>query len=282
MPSVPRVSVVMPIFNEGLLAGESIESVLSQTFTDFEFIIVDDGSTDGTPEILATCAARDARVRVRRLPRNVSFREALNEGCRLARGEFIARLDGDDVCLPNRLAYQVAYLDAHPEVGVVGSAVQLVDKDGVRGRVKRFPDEPSLVAWSMFFFNSVAHPAVMMRREMLDRVGFYPSECAGGTEDYALFTALSRITRLANLSDVLLLHRTWSEIMTHPSWEAQERDACRIASETATACCGVQIPRDHASLLRGLSRDPVPALGPRAPGTGRPDSKTSRCLLPGQ
>jgi hypothetical protein len=257
MPA-PRVSVVMTVYNGARLVGESIESVLGQTFADFEFIIVDDGSTDETPAVLATYARRDGRISVHTQPHNLGFREALNQGCRLARASLIARLDADDISLPNRFERQVAFLDAHPDVGVVGSAVQLVDERGVRGIVKSFPADPDLVAWSMLFFNSLAHPAVMLRRALLEQVGFYPAGCQGGTEDYAVFMALSRVTRLANLPGVYLLYRTWAQSMTARSWEAQERDAGRILRESLAAWWQIEVTHEQASLLRGLSRDQYP------------------------
>src|SRR5262245_39958720 len=117
--SAPLVSVVMPAYNGERFVVEAVRSILAQTFRDFELIVVDDGSTDRTAELVAAEQSRDPRVVVHRQPSNQGFRIALNAGCALARGELIARMDADDVSLPERFERQVAFLRAHPEVGVV-------------------------------------------------------------------------------------------------------------------------------------------------------------------
>jgi glycosyltransferase involved in cell wall biosynthesis len=260
----PRVSVVMPVHNGERLVEQTIASVLAQTFADFEFVIVNDGSTDRTSDILADCGRRDARIKVVHQPTNLGFREALNEGCRQARADLIARLDADDLCTAERFAVQVAYLERHPEIGAVGSAVRLIDEQGRLGRVKQFPAAPALTAWSMLFFNSHAHPAVMLRRRVLEQAGFYPAGCAGGTEDYALFMTFTRITRIANLPDVLLHYRTWAQSMTARKGEIQERDAQRILVECVDRWWRIRISADDARMLRGLSTGRYPATGAEA------------------
>src|SRR5258708_21755590 len=127
---IPRVSVLMPVFNREELVGEAIESILGQDFGDFELVIVDDGSTDGTPEVLRTWAARDARIVVVTSPRNIGIAEAPNLGMRHARAEYVARLDRDDLMMPGRLAAQTAVLESQPEVALVSSLYELMDRDG--------------------------------------------------------------------------------------------------------------------------------------------------------
>src|SRR5947208_11205951 len=156
MTRVPLVSVVMPVYNGERFVVEAVRSILAQTFRDFECIVVDDGSTDRTPELLAIEQTGDPRLVVHRQPSNMGFRMALNTGCALARGEFIARMDADDVSLPTRLERQVAFLRANPRVGAVGSAIQVIDDRGVRSRIKSYPLGSGLAAWSMLFFNSLA------------------------------------------------------------------------------------------------------------------------------
>jgi glycosyltransferase involved in cell wall biosynthesis len=215
----PPVSVVMPVHNGSRFVAEAMQSVFAQTFTDFEFIVVDDGSTDDTAAIVASF--RDDRLVALRHPSNLGLRAALNTGCRHARGPFIARMDADDVCAPGRFAAQVEALRRDERIGVIGSAVQLIDAEGRPLGTKAFPEDPALVAWSMFFFNSVAHPAVMMRRDIAAAAGFYPAGCAGGTEDYALFIRLSRGTRITNLPEPLLSYRVSTTNMTRQRWDEQ-------------------------------------------------------------
>src|SRR5262245_2206009 len=168
MSASPLVSVVMPVYNGERFVLEAVRSILAQTLRDFELLVVDDGSTDRTAELLAVEQARDERLIVHRLPSNVGFRTALNAGCALARGELIARMDADDISLPTRLARQVEFLRQHPDVAVVGAAIQVIDGNGVRGRFKSYPVQPGLAAWSMLFFSSLAHPAVILRRDALE------------------------------------------------------------------------------------------------------------------
>src|SRR5262249_44526169 len=179
--TAPLVSVVMPVYNGERFVVEAVRSILAQTFRDFECLVVDDGSTDRTPELLAAEQARDPRLVVHRQPANLGFREALTTGCALARGELIARMDADDISLPTRLERQVAFLQTHPKVGVVGSAVQFLDDRGAPGAIKLNPLGSGLAAWSMVFFNSLVHPSVTLRRAALEAAGGYPAGCAGGT-----------------------------------------------------------------------------------------------------
>ena len=256
--TAPLVSAVMPVYNGERFVVEAVRSILAQTLGDFECVVVDDGSTDRTAKLLEAEQALDSRLVVHRQPSNLGFRTALNTGCALARGEFIARMDADDISEPTRFERQVAFLRAHPEVGVVGSAMQFIDDRGVRGRVKSYPAGGGLAAWSMLFFNSLGHPSVMMRRALLQAAGWYPAGCAGGTEDYAIFLDLSWKSRVANLPEVLLLYRVWGGNMTHTKWEAQEGDAVRLLRAFAASSLGIDLTPDDAFAMRGLARDQYP------------------------
>jgi hypothetical protein len=145
-----------------------------------------------------------------------------------------------------------------PRIGVIGSCVQLIDENGRAERIHSVPIQPALVAWSMLFFNSLVHPAVMMRRNVLEAAGYYPSGCAGGTEDYALFIRLSRVTRMANVNDVLLSYRVWGENMTRRAWQTQERDAARIVGEAIADFCDMRLAPNEVDALRGLAADRYP------------------------
>ncbi len=248
----------MPVYNGERFVVEAVRSILAQTFGDFECVVVDDGSTDRTAKLLAAEQARDSRLVVHRQPSNLGFRTALNIGCTLARGELIARMDADDISEPTRFERQVAYLQTHPDVGVVGSAVQFIDDRSVRGRVKRYPPGSGLAAWSMLFFNSLGHPSVMIRRGLLEAAGWYPAGCVGGTEDYAIFLELSWKSRVANLPEVLLLYRVWGGNMTHTKWEAQEGDAVRLLRAFARSSLGIDLTANDAIAMRGLARDQYP------------------------
>src|SRR4051812_26679567 len=128
MAASPTVSVLMAVYNGEQYLREAVNSILSQTFKDFEFIIIDDGSTDRSPELLASYARADSRVKLISRP-NKGLTKSLNEGLHAARGEFVARMDGDDISLPERFERQVSYLREHPEVVLVGSRVEFIDPD---------------------------------------------------------------------------------------------------------------------------------------------------------
>jgi glycosyltransferase involved in cell wall biosynthesis len=267
--TAPLVSAVMPVYNGERFVVEAVRSILAQTFGDFECVVVDDGSTDRTATLLEAEQARDPRVVVHRQPTNLGFRTALNTACALARGELIARMDADDISESTRFERQVTFLQAHPEVGVVGSAVQFIDERGARGRVKWYPAGSGLAAWSMLFFNSLGHPSVMMRRALLEAAGWYPAGCVGGTEDYAIFLDLSWRSRIANLREVLLRYRVWGGNMTQTKWEAQERDAVRLLRTFASRSLGIELTPEDAIAMRGLARDEYPTGARAAARVGR-------------
>jgi len=203
----PTVSILMSVYNSSAYIGEAIESMLGQTFADFEFIIVDDGSTDASVDIVRQYASADKRLHHIILPENVGLASALNHGLASASGQYIARMDSDDMSLPDRLAQQVRYLDNHSEVGVLGSRMQVVDKNKKPLFVYEVPTEHSVIVWNIFFGRTFAHPSVMMRRELLQSVNGY-NDSLSVAQDVDLWARLVGLTLFANLPDQLLLYRT--------------------------------------------------------------------------
>ena len=167
----PQVSVVMPVYNGERYLAEAIASILGQTYADFEFIIVDDGSTDGSAEIICEFVERDSRIQFIRLDRNMGHATARNNGISVASGKYVANMDCDDVCLPDRLRRQVNFLESNPNIDVLGSNLMVVDQD-LRFRYELIMwQEHALIAWGLFFWANVPHPATMIRREPLVAVG---------------------------------------------------------------------------------------------------------------
>lgn len=193
----------MPVFNgESFLRG-SIESILGQTYSDFEFIIIDDGSTDRSVEIINSYA--DPRIRLIRQGTNQGLISTLNTGISQASGTYIARMDGDDVSLPQRLERQVAFMDEHPEVGVCGTWFRKIN--GTRGRVVRPPIGSAEIKSFLLFDCPFAHPSVMLRRLLLDQLGQWYRADYRHAEDYDLWARLAEVTEFANLPEVLLYYR---------------------------------------------------------------------------
>ncbi|MBY9080281.1 glycosyltransferase [Paenibacillus sp. HN-1] len=195
-----KVSVLLPAYNTSQYIEEAIYSLLQQTYQDFEIIAIDDGSTDGTLDKIR--AFGDSRIRVIAHPVNLGLVNTLNEGLSLCRGEYIARMDGDDYCMPQRLERQVAFMDANPHIGVVGSQAVLLGLDQVTDKPLHHEE---IRCWQLFHCTLI-HPTVMLRKSVLEANGiqylYYPH-----AEDYEIWNRLADVTRLANLPDLLLYYR---------------------------------------------------------------------------
>jgi glycosyltransferase involved in cell wall biosynthesis len=199
----PAVSVLMAVFNGAPWVEDAIGSVLEQTLEDLELIVIDDGSTDATPEILGR--VRDPRLRVERRPPG-GLTRSLNVALGFARSALIARLDADDLALPERLERQRAFLAANAEVGLLGTGAREVDEAGRTAREIRPPADDRAIRRALIRRNPFVHSSVMMRRSVLERVGGY-DEALPVAQDYDLWMRMSRLTRLANLPEPLVVRR---------------------------------------------------------------------------
>lgn len=228
MATDPLVSVVMAVHNEGPYLRDAVQSILDQTFGDFEFIIVNDGSTDGSKQVLENFAGRDDRIRLVHQD-NRGLIASLNRGLYLARGTYIARMDGDDVSHPERFKKQVHCLDTTPEVGVVGTQIQRIDSEGRPNGNWSLPTDPDLIAWKLLFHNYLCHPTVMMRRSLLEDLGGY-AEWATHAEDYELWTRVVLQSQLVNLPDPLHKLRRHGDSITATKREEQVRNCAEATA----------------------------------------------------
>lgn len=204
--ATPLISVCMPVYNAKRYVAEAVESILSQTFRDFEFLIIDDGSTDGSLDILHRYATQDPRIRLWSGP-NVGYVPRLNEMLALARGPLIARMDADDVSIPDRFARQVEFLRDHPEVDVVGSAMTCIDQRGYTLTDWAFPvAHDAIQDLALTGSCPFSHPSVIMRRKAVLAVEGYKEELAPA-EDYDLWLRMGERGQLANLPDILVRYR---------------------------------------------------------------------------
>jgi len=208
---MPRASVLMSVFNGAEFLAASLDSVLAQTFGDFEFIIIDDGSTDRSAEIVAGYS--DPRIVLIR-QENRGIAAALNRGLELARGEYIARQDADDISLPERFAREVRFLDTHPDVAVLGTGAMLIDSDGRPfSRFMPFTRHEQIVKELLRGVCLLMHGSVMIRREAILEVGGY-RRIFSHAQDVELWLRMSARYRLANLREVLYYYRRHDESVT--------------------------------------------------------------------
>jgi len=205
--SAPRVSVLMPVYNAQDFLAEAIECILAQTFTDWELICVDDGSTDASLAILHTYADRHASIRVITRP-NTGIVGALNDGLDLASGEYIARMDADDWCENDRFAKQLVYLDAHRECVALGTSVQRTDPFGSPAGVQRPPTDHDVIDQGLLAGDAsvLVHATLMMRADALRKIGGWRTG-TDWVEDLDLFLRLAEFGKVSNLSQFLYTYR---------------------------------------------------------------------------
>lgn len=204
--SHPKVSVLLPVYNAERFLALSIESILSQTFRDFELIVIDDCSSDGSWEIIKEYAGQEGRIIAVKNDVNLNLTATLNNGIAMAKGEYIARMDHDDISFPDRLEKQVNFLDEHRDVGIVGGDIEIIDEDGnVFGR-RQYNHADQAIREKIFWYSPFCHPAVMIRRKTLDEAGYYDHRYAPA-DDYELYFRLGMKSRFANLGSSVLRYR---------------------------------------------------------------------------
>lgn len=201
---MPKVSVLMSVYNSEGYLKEAIDSVLAQTFIDFEFLILNDASTDGSKQIILSY--NDKRIHLVDNSTNLGLAASLNKGLALARGEYIARMDADDICCKQRLKKQVEKLDSLPQAGVCGSWFRWI-KNGKKGRLVKTPVSDQEIKAAMLFQNPLAHPTVMIRASVLKEYGITYREDFFNSQDYALWLDLMFRTCFVTLPEVLLYYR---------------------------------------------------------------------------
>ena len=212
----PKISVVMPVYNGEKYLKESIESILNQSFNDFELLIINDKSIDRTEEIIKECAGKDDRIRLIQNQNQKGLPGALNTGLAAARGYYIARADADDINRPYRLKMEYEFLETHPQICIVGGGYAPFNENGHRMNIFH-PASSIEIAWRFISNTYFCHPSVMFRREIIEDIGGYPDV---GAEDFAFFSKIVRQYRCANLKKILIQYR---EHQTNYSITAKDR-----------------------------------------------------------
>jgi len=271
----PLVSVVLPVLDGEDLVGEALLSILGQSYRHLEVIVVDDGSTDATAAVVERCA--DPRVRlVRQVHRGPAA--AMNRGVALASGQLIARQDHDDLALSGRIERQVGFLEAHPEVALVGTWARIEPDRARRSRTIRHPVGCPALRFFLLFNNPFVHSSVMMRRQAFDAVGGYREEAEHQPEDYDLWVRMARSFEVANLPEILQVYRERSNSVCRANPGLLGEPVARLAAANLAWWLGRR-PGDaqiqmlaragNGVAIPGLSRAEAKALLELVPAAGR-------------
>ncbi|MEO8637388.1 MAG: glycosyltransferase [Candidatus Taylorbacteria bacterium] len=200
----PKITVLMPVYNGETYLGDAIESILGQTYLNFEFLIIDDGSTDRSAEIIRSYI--DPRIFVLSNAENRGLVYSLNRGLQNAKGKYVARMDSDDICVPERLEKQITFMEKHPDIGICGTWIKTIGEKG--GYTHKYLTDHDDIKANLLFNTSFAHPTVMIRKSVLEENDLrYDEADKFYFEDYSLWIKMSRVTKIANIPEVLLLYR---------------------------------------------------------------------------
>lgn len=225
----PKLSVLMSVYNGASYLGEALDSILDQSFKDFEFIVIDDGSQDNTWEVLSDYAGKDSRLVLHRNKSNLGLTKSLNKGLNLARGEYIARMDADDISLSGRLEAQVNFLDTHPEVGLVSGGSQVIDETGRLIYEKIPPLEDEAIKMELLIKNNaIGHSTIMARTAKIREVGGY-NENILYSQDYDLWLRLNVSTKFASLPVPVIKWRVQKKSISNTKRQEQLEYSFRIS-----------------------------------------------------
>lgn len=245
----PTISVVMSVYNGQKYLAEAIESTLNQNIRDLEFIIIDDDSTDNSLEIVQNYRAKDSRIRVVVNETNLGLAKSLNKGIALARGKYIARMDADDVSLPERFEKQVNFLENNPNIGVLGTNYSTINEEGFVLHDLKLNQQPYKIWWGLFFVNQIVHPSVMMRRSIFTDYDIKYLESLSSSADYDLWFQIIPYFDLANLNETLHLYRLHGRSISVSRKNEQERNAASILTNRTQQVINLELPDDYGAYL---------------------------------
>lgn len=259
--TTPLISVVLPVYNGAADVERAVDTILTQTFTDFELILINDGSKDNSAEVLASMT--DPRIRLFHQD-NMGLAGTLNRGIGLARGRYIARQDQDDLAHPERFAKQVAFLEQHPDHGLLGTAAQIWVGDTPTERAHDHPTDHGALSFELLFNNPFVHSSIMMRKATVEGVGGYTTDPARQPpEDYELWSRMARAARVANLSERLLVYREVPASMSRTGPNPFLERLVLICAENLAAVLGQSRPSREVMDVAALTHSAFHRLSPR-------------------
>jgi glycosyltransferase involved in cell wall biosynthesis len=241
----PKISVILPVYNGADFIGESINSILSQSFNDFELIIINDGSNDSSDSIIMNF--KDDRI-IYHKQNNAGLAATLNKAILLSSGEYVARQDQDDISLIDRLLKQCRFLDEHQDVGVVGTRAQIYNKNKPSKKYFKHPVGDLSIKFGLLFNNYLVHSSVMIRSSLLKLAGNYSEDLLRQPpEDYELWSRLIKLTKFANLSEILLIYNEIDTSMSRRSKNPFLEKVIKISTENISWLA--KIPKNNAEVI---------------------------------
>ncbi len=248
--STPKISVLMSVYNGSVYLRESIESILNQTFTDFEFIIINDCSTDNSWEIINEYAEKDSRIVLVNNEENIGLTKSLNKGLNIAKGEYIARQDADDISFSQRFEKQVLLLDKHLEVALASCEIEYINPEGGFIGKDLSACAPDLVAWYLLFFNRLSgHSQVVFRKKLVLDLGGY-CESYRYSQDYELWCRIVKIRKIFILPEVLLQQRRHNQSISLVKSSEQEAYVINQVKQNIHQLIGKEISFEEALFLK--------------------------------
>jgi glycosyltransferase involved in cell wall biosynthesis len=248
MTDQPVISVLLPVYNGERFLAEALDSLLRQTYCSFELIVINDGSQDKSAEILESYRRKDARIEIFH-QKNQGLIASLNRGLSLARGRYLARMDADDISLPDRLETQVQYMEQHPEVALIGCACDLIDEQGKWIGREHQPAEDTQIRWQLLFHNAIAHSAAFFRMDLIREYELPYSTKAIHSEDYELWTRLLAHGFGHNLPEILIRRRVHPQQISTLDREKVWKTASQI-SQTNIRNLGIELSFSEVVMLR--------------------------------
>lgn len=249
--NMPTLSVLLPVYNCAAYVAEAVESILTQTFDDFELIVIDDGSTDSTPDVLGRL--QDSRIRLYRQG-NQGLAKTLNRAISLARSALLARQDADDISLPERLEKQVTYMKANPDCGLLGTWAHIMEIDKLSNRFHKHPTSDSILKYELLFNNPFVHSSVVMRKEIVIEAGGYTTDSSRQPpEDYELWSKISRVSKVANLPEVHVIYREIPTSISRTGFSPFQKCLVKLSAENIAFAAGLRPSDAEVSAIACLT-----------------------------
>ena len=253
LKKIPIISVVMSVYNGEKYLREAIDSILNQTYKIFELIIINDCSTDNTAEILQSY--NDTRIKVVNNEQNLRLPASLNKGLRLTKGKYIARMDADDIALPDRFEKQVRYLENHPDVAVIGGGYKAFNEQNGELYVHKPYCDEMLDRYYLFPTTLIGHPTAMLRKSMTVDEGFFYDEKYTSAQDYDLWLRIAQKHKINNIPDIVLKYRVHENSISKKRTEEQQMNTINIFLKNTS--CDVSAEEAKAILRQEYNINPI-------------------------